>query len=153
MSETALNYLTLWDLDRKQREVAANNILNEVLEGNANPLKVDVLLKKLEEMIKIIRANEEFKEAVQDEISLHGESVEMHGAISTIKEKPAYDYEACKDEEYDILNKTYEYIGKKLKLRKKQLEKREEIIDEKTGEITNIPAPRKAKTYHEIKLK
>jgi len=103
-----------------------NNVIGEVLEGNINPLELEMKLRALEDISKKIRADIRIKNAVYDEALNYNGQQYMEHEIKITTRKTA-DYKD--DEEWTLLKakvKAREVFLKSLK---------EPIIDKDTGEM------------------
>ena len=103
-----------------------NNVIGEVLEGNINPLELEMKLRTLEDISKKIRADIRIKNAVYDEALNYNGQQYMEHEIKITTRKTA-DYKD--DEEWTLLKakvKAREVFLKSLK---------EPIIDKDTGEM------------------
>ena len=103
-----------------------NNVIGEVLEGNINPLELEMKLRALEDISKKIRADIRIKNAVYDEAMKHDGQQYMEHEVKITTRKNA-DYKD--DEEWTLLKakvKAREVFLKSLK---------EPIIDKDTGEM------------------
>ena len=103
-----------------------NNVIGEVLEGNINPLELEMKLRALEDISKKIRADIRIKNAVYDEAMNYNGQQYLEHEIKITTRKTA-DYK--EDEEWTLLKakvKAREVFLKSLK---------EPIIDKDTGEM------------------
>ena len=136
------NILTVPLNKRDIRRVAAG-IVVAVLDGEENPLEVDIRLRYLGEMVEQIRGNEELKEAVLDEANKYPEKTftEYGAEITKCAVGTRYDYSECKYGDYiDILEKI-----KKLNAEKAECEKllkglTDDMVIEETGEVIHPPS-------------
>ncbi len=103
-----------------------NNVIGEVLEGNINPLELEMKLRALEDISKKIRADIRIKNAVYDEaLNYNGQQYLEHEIKITTRKTADYK----DDEEWTLLKakiKAREVFLKSLK---------EPIIDKDTGEM------------------
>ncbi len=103
-----------------------NNVIGEVLEGNINPLELEMKLRALEDISKKIRADIRIKNAVYDEaLNYNGQQYLEHEIKITTRKTADYK----EDEEWTLLKakvKAREVFLKSLK---------EPIIDKDTGEM------------------
>lgn len=131
----ATSALTLLPSSKEERAVFVKRCIDEILEGNRNPIDVEIQLKSLEKVIKEIRENEQIKEAIQNEADKYSEKTFNFKGIEITKAcKPTYNYSVCGHSEYNRLVK-----------RKKELEEilknsgKITIIDDETGQICDPP--------------
>ena len=63
--ENALSTINLMPTTSQEVSKMFTMVKNEILSGNENPLKLEVQLKAIEELIKKLRSDEEIKESVR----------------------------------------------------------------------------------------
>lgn len=120
-----------------------------------NPLKIAVQLKAMEELVKRLRANENVRDYIMNEVDKYDEKTfESNGAkFEKAETGVKYDYSKCNDTKVSQLLKAKSTIDKQLKERQKLLQTiKEPIADPETGEIIN-PALRMSNTYVKVTLK
>ena len=121
-----------------------NNVIGEVLEGNINPLELEMKLRALEDISKKIRADIRIKNAVYDEAMKHDGQQYMEHEVKITTRKNA-DYKD--DEEWTLLKakvKAREVFLKSLK---------EPIIDKDTGEMIQPAKYRVSEIINLVKIK
>jgi len=114
-----------------QREII-DNINSTIVDGEVDPLMVDVILKTLENIITGVRKNAQVKELVLDEASKYeGNVFDRFGAKITVSQKTTYDY---KEDIY------WAEMKSKIKERETLLKTLPQVMtDPETGEITTKP--------------
>lgn len=121
----------------------AGMTVTAVLDGDENPLEVDVKLRYLEHLIKSIRENLEMKDAVLQEAHKYGEKTFQAFGVEITKTTVGtrYDYSQCGDSTHtDILAKIAE-LTEHRKEREKLLQGLDgEMAIPETGEIIYPPA-------------
>ena len=108
------------------KEDVINNVIGEVLEGNINPLELEMKLRALEDISKKIRADIRIKNAVYDEaLNYNGQQYMEHEVKITTRKTADYK----DDEEWVLLRakvKSREMFLKSLKA---------PVLDKDTGEM------------------
>ena len=136
--ETAISYLSVMPLSKEQRETFVQKVKDEILSGDENPLKIEIILKGIEETIKAIRSDADIREYVLQELAKHGKSTTIYGAELTKSDRKTWNYN---DTEINSITAEIEELKAKLKDREKFLQSIPEggIIDPETGEILYRP--------------
>ena len=115
----------------------ANNAIQEILDGNVNPLHAELHLRAIQETIKKITEHPGVKSAVMEEAEKYDKTFDFHGAKITRSSRTTKDFTGCGDA---VLNDLYA-DQEKLKA---QIKAREMTVsagsDPATGEIFNPPA-------------
>jgi len=121
---------------KKEQAEVAKNILDPVLDGESNPMEVDVLLKSLENIIKKVRQDPAFREVLSDELDKYpGKTFSYNAAVYQRTQKGAYQYsEDDKWNEIAEAKKQREVLLKAIP--------DEGILDGETGEIIHKPSKR-----------
>ena len=129
---------------KSEIKLFADKMIESVLEGYADPLKVKVQLSAMKKTIEEIESNSEFKECVINEATKYHkqELLNLYNSKIEIKETGVkYDYSGAGCEEYDILIPQKKEIDERIK----QLEN-----DMKEGRVNNVTGeviiPKAAKT-------
>jgi len=120
-----------------------NAVKQEVIEGNINPLDLDIRLKYVEEMVKGIRKDAGIKEAIIDEVSKYGKGVERANCEIKISTKTTFEYK----EDYKVKE-----LEKELKERKAFLKSITIVVFDENG-IEIYPMPTKQSEIITYKLK
>lgn len=98
MNELTLSNLSLFETTKEQRQQFCNNVINVLNEGMADPLKIHLQVKCLEDIIKQLTSNAEYKDFLLTEASKYGKTFEQYNAKFEIKEMGVkYDFTACGD--------------------------------------------------------
>ena len=136
--ETAISYLSVMPLSKEQRETFVQKVKDEILSGYENPLKIEIILKCIEETIKAIRSDADIREYVLQELTKHGKTATIYGAELTKSERKTWKYN---DTEINSITAEIEGLKAKLKDREKFLQSIPEggIINPETGEIIYRP--------------
>ncbi len=129
-----LSTITLLPASKKELKDFSGQIINEVLEGNINPLELDARLKYIEELVKTIRTNKDVKECKFIEAKKYGKTFEYANCEIRLSERKVYDFK----QDSEVVR-----LEKELKARKELLKTVKDgiiIIDEATGEeLQEIP--------------
>jgi len=140
--ENAISTINLMPSTQSEVDRMYLMIKNEILSGSENPLKLEVQLKAMEDLIKKLRSDEEIKDQMIIEGYKHPEkSFEMYGAKftkTTVSVK--YDFSDCNDQEYLNLKHITDSYKKELKEREDFLKGlKKSMADPESGEIINPP--------------
>jgi len=151
MSELSTNsILSLFDTNKEQRASFVTQVIDNIENGTADPLKVHLQVKGMEEIIKAITRSETYKEVLLNEAAKYGKSFEHFNAKFIVKETGTqYDYSQCNDEVIDSLAKQIDNIKGIIKERETFLKNLPvegiEVIT-KDGEVVRIYPPAKSST-------
>lgn len=139
--ETALSYLTILPLDKEQQKVFVQKAIDEILSGYENPLKIEGVLKGIEETIKAIRADVRIREAVFTELEKHGTTAKVYGCEFTKSNRKTWGYDVCNDSVLAELEAKAGEIAEKIKDRRRFLQTLPEggVVNPDTGEVI-LPA-------------
>ena len=135
--ETALSYLQLLPLTKEQRRSFVQKAVDEITNGENNPLQVEIWLKSIEDTISDIRKDRDVKQWLSKELDGYFEkSFSAFGANITKCQRKTKDYTPCND---SVLN-SLEFEADKIK---KQIESRKSMLDNgvnpETGEVFQKP--------------
>lgn len=123
---------TFLDVTKKNIEDAAKALINDVAEGNADPIKTLILSKKAIEYFTLIEKN------VRPYCEPVGKAgLQMFSAHIIDKKSPdSYDFTTCNDSVWNELKQQEADIKLKLKEREAFLKSlREEVANANTGEL------------------
>jgi len=143
---TTTGILSLLETTKAQRATFVSDVIDKLKEGHANPLKVHLQVKCMEELVKAIKDNKEYKELLEEEAAKYGKSFEFGNANFQVRNGAAkLDYSVCNDPEVARLNNTVAFWAKELKEREEFLKtipaKGLDVVDEATGEVYKIYPP------------
>ena len=144
-----LNTITILPSTKKQISLYCNNIKEEILSGNNDPLKILRQLKAFESVIKELLKDNELKDCfITEAYKFENGQFEHDGCKFQVKNSPAkYDYSQCNDSEYNQLVNKLNLAKEQLKAREKFLQGITDVyINEDNGEIINPPV----KMQHEV---
>ena len=98
MNITTYTDLSLFETSKTERLSFAQSVINSAKEGLINPLKLHLQVKCLEDLIKQITSNPDYKELTIDEAYKYGKTFEQYNAKFEIKEMGVkYDFTNCGD--------------------------------------------------------
>lgn len=84
---TAGSVITLFPSNKREQSVFVDKLIDNVVNGEINPLTAEIQMKNIEDVVKAYRTNAEIKEAVLKEAEKYGQkSFETNGAKVQIKE-------------------------------------------------------------------
>lgn len=137
----ALTELKRGALTKTQQDTFSAALIDEILNGNANPLEVELYLKSMEKVIETVRKNPYVKDAILNEAVKYGEKTFEHlGCKITVTGKQSFDYSVCGSAKWMQLDEEI----KSLTLAKKELEEHLKTIkvpySTMDGEIINPPS-------------
>ena len=122
MELTTGNILSLFDTNREQRASFVTKVIDSIQDGTADPLKVHLQVKAMEEIIKAITGSETYKEMLLNEAAKYGKTFEHFNAKFQIKETGTqYDYSQCNDSLLDELAEKMDGLKEAIKEREKLL--------------------------------
>lgn len=121
MTLTTTN-LSLFETTKSERQTFAQSVIEGLMEGNFDPLKVHLQVKCMEDLIKQITSNDVYKDLLVTEASKYGKSFEHYNSKFEIKEMGVkYDFENCGDPVLQSLEQQLELIQNEVKERQKFL--------------------------------
>jgi len=129
---------------------------NVILSGSENPIKIAIQLKSLEEIVKLLRTDNEVQDLILDQALKQGEKTfSIYGAEISIREMGTkYDYSICNDALLGGLYGQLNLLKRQIKDRETMLKtiKEDKPIISLEGEILNPPL-KTSKTGIAITLK
>ena len=122
---------------------------NMYLDGDIDPLQVEIGVKGIEDAIKYVRKEPLVRNTVLEAVSMYNEKTfEINGAQIQKKNMPArYDFTVCQDPVWVSLNAQMESLKDRIKEREtflKALPGKTTIVNDDTGEVTEIYPPAKS---------
>lgn len=128
--ENAIQKITTLPKTKIEQSEFAAQVINAIVDGNVNPLEINIYLKSIEDTIKMIRKEERIKDLILDEASKYeGNEFSVFGANVKVCTRRNYDYKG---------DSGWVDLDRKKKEREKLLKAipdGEEIVDPKTGEV------------------
>lgn len=116
--------LAMFQTTKDQRIAFAGVLVNEILEGRAEPLKVHLQVKCMEDLMDCITKSPAYKKAVLDAAAEYGaKQFELHNAKFQTREAGVkYDYSQCNDALLDEMLTQQESLTARIKERQKMLQ-------------------------------
>ena len=147
---TTTSILSLFQTDKAQRFSFVRDVINRILVGDADPIKVHLQVKAMEEIIKEITSDPQYRDALLDESTKYGKTFERYNGKFSIKETGTrYDYSQCRDTELAELYEKKAELDAKIKAREafiKMLPVEGLDIVTEDGELRKIYPPAKSST-------
>lgn len=144
--------VALFPETKSQIEEFALSLVNSALDGEQSAMQMEVRLAAMENVVKTIRGNKDFKEAILNEAERYGEkTIKAYNAQFQIKETGVkYDYSQCNHPLLERLNSTIEDLTEQKKTIEnllKNIKVPTKYIDTETGEeVELMPAFRTSTT-------
>lgn len=138
-------------LSKAERTGWVQTIIEQISEGEINPLAIHTQVKCLEDMLKELTNNETYRSHCLDEAGKHGKSFELYNAKFSIREVGVkYDYSKCDDPLLNELESKLEDITAQVKQRQKFLQAVPmaglPLMDKETGEVYTVYPPARSST-------
>lgn len=159
VSETSVSISTdsLIDLNKAYMGKIVDSVMERVLDGHTDEVRVLVLAKKGQELYK--QLEERIRPVAEEKVRLA--KGEIYRTFDTeIKQQETgvkYDYSKCNDPQWERLNASAEAANKALKAREetlKTLTSPVDVLDPETGEVTTVKPPvRSGKTGLAVSIK
>lgn len=149
---TVTSLTALFPETKSEIKSFADKMIESVLSGYVDPLRVKVQLAAMKKTIEEIESSQEFKDCTMNEAAkYHKEELKnLFNANVQIKETGVkYDYLGCGMPEYEAVIYEIESLTerkKALETRLKTIVKEEEYISPLTGECVTLIAPTKTST-------
>lgn len=144
--------VSLFQTTKQERQNFAIELAEKLNNGELDPLTLHLQVKCMEDVVKQVTTNNNYKKAVTDAAERYGQkSFEFHNAKFEIKETGVkYDYSKCADPVLFSINSQLDELSEKLKQREAFLksvpEKGMIITDDETGETFTVYPPSKSST-------
>ena len=138
----AISTLTILPETKQEIESYVLSVKQNILNGYINPLSSAIMLKSLEEIIKLLRSDEDIKQYIDSEFEKHGtKDVEFQGAKISKSSRKSFDFSTCDDEVINDLIMKKNQLDAEIKGREAWLKTiKEPTPDVNTGLIINPPA-------------
>lgn len=149
---TTTSILSLFQTTKAERESFVMDVVNRIDQGAVDPLLIHLQIKCMEDVIKLLNSNTNYKKALLDASEKMGDkSFQFHNAKFEIKETGTkYDYSNCGDPTHQMLEQKVSSISEELKEREKFLKtlpaKGMVLLIEDTGEAITVYPPSKTST-------
>lgn len=143
--------LELFQTTKEDRKEFVSTIVNQVQNGNVDPLKLHLQLKSMEDIIKGFNADEQYKSLLLDAAEKHGKAFDYQSAKFQIKETGTkYDYSQCNDSQLAELEEMKAKLEEQIKKHQTFLKtlplSGKTILNEETGEAVTMYPPSKSST-------
>ena len=143
---TTTGILSLLETTKAQRATFVADVIDKLKDGHANPLKVHLQVKCMEELVKAIKDNKEYKDLLHDEAVKYGKTFEFGNAKFELRNGTGkLDYSGCNDPEYRRIIASVQEISNQLEERQTFLKGLPQIgldtLDKDTGEVYKIYPP------------
>jgi hypothetical protein len=123
MELSVTNTLALFETTKSERETFALRMVQEIKEGNIDPLKVHMQVKSTEHLLDMLKDNPEYRALLLEQAEKNGKKFEMYNSEFQVKEAGTkWDYSKCDDAVYTELEKELAGIQSKIKERQKFLQ-------------------------------
>lgn len=142
--------LSLFETTKAERASFVSDVVNRLNEGIIDPIKVHLQVKAMEDVVKSLNDNKDYKALVLDAAEKNGKKFSYQNAEFSIKEVGVkYDYSQCGDYSLSQMQAQLDELSEKVKARQKFLQMLSvEGIDIVTdqGEVSHIYPPAKTST-------
>ncbi len=147
MEITTQGILSLFETTKQERNTFTSDVLERIENGTADPVKVHLQLKCMEEIVKSLTGNESYKTHLIDAAEKNGKKFMAFNAEFSIKEMGTkYDYSQCNDDYLLNMLETLEKLNKEIKERQEYLKHLPAVgvsILEVEGELIKLYPPTK----------
>jgi len=149
---TTTSILALFETNKEQRQSFALDLVSKIENGEADPLKIHLQVKAMEDIIKLLNDNTIYKKAILDAAEKFPEKsfTFMNAKIEKKEVGVKYDFSQCGDSRYQMYEQQMESAKTDLKNRSEFLktvpEKGMQIVNELTGEVDTVYPPSKSST-------
>lgn len=148
--DTPSSVLQLLNADKTALDFFANSIIQDVKQGNSNPLEIAMLVKKYEYVLDQIKEN--IKVNVNTEAVKYGEKPFMYGGseVHYTPTRTEYDFSKCGDalwNDCDHWADKWTLARKERETFLKTLQAPMKILNEDTGELETVSPPIKKQSY------
>lgn len=128
--------------------------VQEILNGEIDPLQALAILKHIEDTVKLIQTNKEVLDLVFTELDKYGkqEKATAYGYEISQGQRRTYDFSACGDAHLELLKQDETKIKNSVKEREKFLQNlKQKMIDEENGGFELSPPVISYTTYPILK--
>ena len=150
MEITTQGILSLFETTKAERSTFTINVMERIEEGTADPIRVHLQLKAMEEIVKALNTNERYKELLLDAAEKNGRKFMAFNAEFQVKEMgQRYDFTYCGDDELLEMYTAQDRIKYLIKEREEFLKKvpvagMQKVTE--TGEVVTLFPPSKTST-------
>lgn len=154
-SNNALSVFSQLPENKAQIESFIRVAKSEILSGEYDPIKIEIQLKIMEELITGLRKDSEVRTQLLTELDKYNEkTIAIYGSEITKSNRTTMDYSTCNDTKLQDLQFIAEDANAKLKQRQEMLKNIEPLsaVDPDTGEYL-CPPSKKVTEVISIKIK
>jgi len=150
MEITTKGIFSLFETTKEQRSTFTSDVLERIENGTADPVKVYVELKAMEEIVNTLTGNDRYKELLIDAAEKNGKKFTAFNAEFQIKEAGTkYDFTYCGDDyllEFYTHQEKLKYLIKEREdfLKKVPVSGMQQVTE--TGEVITLFPPSKTST-------
>lgn len=120
---STVSILSLFETSKEERASFVADVVNRLVEGNADPIKVHLQVKAMEDMVKSLNDNKEYKSILLDAAEKNGKKFTAFNAEFNIREVGVkYDYSKCGDIELTLLQAELDVLNERIKAKQKFLQ-------------------------------
>ena len=114
--------LSIFETTKAERQKFAQSVIKSIKDGLSDPLKIHYQVKCMEEVIKNITSDPDYKSMTLDQAAKYGKNFEHFNARFEVKEMGVkYDYSVCNDPVYNKLKAQLTVLEDDIKAREKYL--------------------------------
>ena len=149
-SLTTGSILSLFQTTKEQRQSFVANTINCINNGEISALNVHLQVRCMEDIIKSLKDNPEYKATLLSEVEKQGKKFNYQNAEFSVKEVGVkYDYSQCGDNSLLELYAKMDALVLEIKAKEKRLQsvnpKGEKIVTDE-GEVVELFPPSKSST-------
>ena len=149
--QTVSSLVAMFPETKSEIESFVDKMVKNALDGYTNPLHTEAQLACMEKVVKDIRSNPEFKEAVLKEAEKFGQKTfSEYNAQFQIKEVGSkWHYENCNHQQYERICQQIDELTEQKKAFEKFMQaqkKQYDYVDTETGEVYTVNPPYKTST-------
>ena len=120
---STINTLALFKTSKQQRESFCVDVVTKIENGEADPLKVHAFVKSMEDIVKLLNDNKQYKNLILEAAEQNGKKFQMFNAEFSVKEVGVkYDYSQCNDPELIEWTAQIEQLNERIKAKQKFLQ-------------------------------
>jgi len=120
---STVSILSLFETSKEERASFVADVVDRLLQGNADPIKVHLQVKAMEDMVKSLNDNKDYKSLLLDAAEKNGKKFTAFNAEFNIREVGVkYDYSKCGDIELTQLQAELDALSERIKAKQKFLQ-------------------------------
>ena len=138
----AISTLTILPRSQKENDDYVAMVKEEILSGYVNPLEAALMIKSVGDVFKALNSDKDIKAYIATEADKYAEkTIDFHGAKITKQDRQKYDFTACDDAIWNLLQNKLLQTQCEIKGRENWLKTiKEPTCDTDTGQMINPPA-------------